>query len=86
MEDWHTDAPFTAIDPMPVIRTYTTTDELGSMSTGQPLPPSILLGDIPKGKLHEDRNLLQRVQINSFYLRNELSTITGISIQNNPLL
>lgn len=86
MEDWDTNAPFISRDPVPVILTYSTTDKSGSASTEQPLSPPIPLGETPKGKLYEDGNLLQRIQINSVLLRNELSTITGVSMQIMPIL
>lgn len=85
MEDWHTNAPFVARDPVPIILTYTKSDKFGSASDKQSSLP-VLPGDMPKGKLYEDDNLLQRVQLNSFYLSNELSTITGISMRHVPIL
>lgn len=84
MEDWHTDAPFVARDPIPIILTYSKTDKFGSASNKQPLLP-VRSGDIPKGKLYEDDNLLQRVQLNSYYLNNELFTITGIPMHSQTL-
>lgn len=85
MEDWHTNAPFVARDPIPVILTYTKSDKFDSASDKQPSLP-VLPGDVSKGKLYEDDNLLQRVQLNSVYLHNDLSTITGISIRYGPIL
>lgn len=84
MEDWHTNAPFTVRDPVPIILTYTKTEKLGSASMEQSSLP-ISHGSISEAKLHEDANLLQRVQINSVYLSTELSTITGISFQIFPV-
>lgn len=85
MEDWQTNAPCIARDPIPVILTYTKADKLSSASTEQPSLP-VQLEDMPKPKLYEDGNLLQRVQINSFDLNNELSTITGITMHFYPIL
>ncbi|KAL1858167.1 hypothetical protein Daus18300_010048 [Diaporthe australafricana] len=49
--------------------------ELDPASTGQSSLP-ILLGDASKPKIYDDGRLLQRVQLNSFFLSMELSTIT----------
>lgn len=85
MEDWQTNAPFVARDPVPIILAYTKSDKFDSASDKQPSLP-VLPGDMPKGKLYEDDKLLQRVQLNSFFLSNELSTITGISMRYSPIL
>lgn len=88
MEDWNSHLPFTPRFPRPVLQVYNNIGKFGSASTKQQLDrrPSSTPKDMPKASQYRDDNSLQRVQINSPDLGSELSGITGIFLQQYPIL